>query len=116
MGRLDFGRGTSQESFEVILSLLRLENWWMLLCNGDVRDEGPAQPWSDSIPFGRAYYETAPDRCIWGSDWPHAAYVRRGFAPPDDFALLDLLDRFLPSAEARRAVLTDNPAKLFGFP
>lgn len=115
MGRFDFGKGTSQPGFDVLISLLRQENWWMQLSNGDARDEGPAEPWSDAIPFGRKYDETAPNRCIWGSDWPHILYHRRGVPLPDDAALVSLLDSYLPNKKARRAVLVDNPARLFGF-
>jgi 2-pyrone-4,6-dicarboxylate lactonase len=115
LARLDFALGITQDAFKVVVDLLRQDNWWILLSNGDVRDEGPMQPWSDSIPFGRTYYETAPERCIWGSDWPHIAYNRRGLEWPDETALVSLLDRFLPDGDARRAVLVDNPARLFGF-
>ena len=99
----------------LIVGLLRRDNWWILLSNGDVRDEGPVQPWSDAIPFGRTYYETAPERCIWGSDWPHIAYNRRGLESPDEKALVGLLESFLPDQAARQAVLVDNPARLYGF-
>jgi 2-pyrone-4,6-dicarboxylate lactonase len=115
LGRLDFAKGISQDAFKVVVGLLRRDNWWILLSNGDVRDEGPVQPWSDAIPFGRTYYETAPERCIWGSDWPHIAYNRRGLEWPDEKALVGLLESFLPDQAARRAVLVDNPARLFGF-
>ena len=115
MGRLDFGQGIAQPAFDVVLRLLRQENWWILLSNGDARDEGPAEPWSDAIPFGRAYYETAPDRCIWGSDWPHILYNRRNIPSPDDAALVGLVASYLPNEDALRAVMVDNPARLFGF-
>jgi 2-pyrone-4,6-dicarboxylate lactonase len=115
MGRFDLRLGTAQPAFGVVLNLLRQEHWWMQLSDGDVRDEGPTEPWSEAIPFGRAYYDAAPDRCIWGSDYPHISYYRRGQAVPDDTALLDLLGRYLPDEAAWRAVLTDNPARLFGF-
>ncbi len=115
MGRVDFTKGTSQPAFRLLLDLLRLENWWMLLSNGDVLDDGPTTAWDDAVPFGQALYQTAPDRCIWGSDWPHIAYNRRALNLPDDAALLNLLYRYLPDERAREKVLAENPARLFGF-
>jgi predicted TIM-barrel fold metal-dependent hydrolase len=66
------------------------------------------------VPLGRELYETAPDRCIFGTDWPHTHSQKEGGGPEED-ALIELLYRFLPDEKARRAVLVDNPARLHGF-
>jgi 2-pyrone-4,6-dicarboxylate lactonase len=119
MGRIDLAKGTSQPSFQLLLELLQQENWWILLSNGDVRDKGPTKPWEDAIPFGQMLYEAAPDRCIWGTDWPHITYNCRYDRPPvpvpDDASLVELLSTYLPDAAARKKVMCDNPARLFGF-
>jgi predicted TIM-barrel fold metal-dependent hydrolase len=63
-------------------------------------------------PFARALLDAAPDRCLWGTDWPHpslSAWM------PDDGVLLDRLGEWAPSAAERRRVLVDNPARLYGF-
>jgi predicted TIM-barrel fold metal-dependent hydrolase len=55
----------------------------------------------------------APDRLLWGSDWPHPNY----FEPmPNDADLVDLLPAWIPDEQTRQRVLVDNPAELFGFP
>jgi 2-pyrone-4,6-dicarboxylate lactonase len=115
MGRVDFRKGASQPAFQLVLELLRQDNWWILLSNGDVRDDGPSDTWDEAIAFGQKIYQTAPDRCIWGSDWPHIAYDRRNLDLPDDDALIKLLYRYLPDESAQRGVLSENPARLFGF-
>jgi predicted TIM-barrel fold metal-dependent hydrolase len=61
-------------------------------------------------PMARAIIEAAPDRVIWGSDWPH---IPEGAM--DTGALLNLLADWAPAAEVRKRILVDNPARLFGF-
>jgi 2-pyrone-4,6-dicarboxylate lactonase len=61
-------------------------------------------------PMARAIIEAAPDRVIWGSDWPHIPEGGK-----DTGALLNLLADWAPGAEARRRILVGNPAQLFGF-
>ena len=61
-------------------------------------------------PMARALIEVAPDRIIWGSDWPHIPEGGK-----DTGTLLNLLADWSPDAESRRRILVDNPARLFGF-
>jgi predicted TIM-barrel fold metal-dependent hydrolase len=61
-------------------------------------------------PLAQAIVEAVPDRVIWGSDWPHIPEGGR-----DTGVLLDLLGDWVPDAGARRKILVDNPARLFGF-
>ncbi len=119
MGQIPVERGLAQAGMMRMLSLLREERFWMMLSNGDHLSH--EYPWDDVVPFGRAFYEAAPHRCIWGSDWPHVA---RWISPrPKPYALhptgfkgkLDLAMRYLPDAAAAQAVFVDNPARLFGF-
>ena len=49
---------------------------------------------------------------VWGTDWPHPALTK---AMPNDGDLLDALDDYAPGAEAKQAILVDNPARLYGF-
>ena len=112
MGRMDFGKGKDQPGYALMLDLLRNENFWMMLCNGD-RFSGESAPFADTIPFARAFYEAAPHRTIWATDWPHVRYRRK---MPNDADLLDLLDSYLPDDVAWQRVLVDNPCRLYGFP
>jgi 2-pyrone-4,6-dicarboxylate lactonase len=66
------------------------------------------------VPIGQALYAAAPDRCLFGTDWPHTHSHNDGGGPPES-ELIALLYRFLPDAAARQAVLVDNPARLHGF-
>jgi predicted TIM-barrel fold metal-dependent hydrolase len=70
-------------------------------------------PFADVLPFIHALVARAPERCLWGSDWPHPNY----FDPmPNDADLLDLMFEWVPDEAVRNRILADNPAQLFGFP
>ena len=64
------------------------------------------------MPIAQSYIDVAPERVIWGSDWPHPVSVKQ---PPNEGDLLELLYRFAPDSAVRRKILVDNPATLFGF-
>lgn len=67
--------------------------------------------YADVAPLAQAFYEAAPDRVIWGTDWPHIRHEAEG----DAVALFNLLGAWFPDEADRRRILTDNPASLFGF-
>jgi 2-pyrone-4,6-dicarboxylate lactonase len=121
MGGPDYARGTSQPAMRLIVDLLKSDNWWVSLSNGDLRSQ-TGVPWNDAVEFGRLLYAAAPDRCLWGTDWPH---VHRFIRPDKDgysdygvgheLARVALLERYVPDRAARDRVLAENPAKFFGF-
>ena len=112
MCRLDFGLGLEQPVFRLLLEVMKRERTWVMLSNGH-RSSVQGPPWDDAVPFGGALFRAAPDRCIWGTDWPH---VMQEPGSVDDAALIGLLRRYLGHDEAAlRKVLVDNPALLFGF-
>jgi 2-pyrone-4,6-dicarboxylate lactonase len=115
LGRPDYSQSVDQPATRFALDLLSTHpNWWILLSFGQASGK---EPWDPSVPFGKAFYEAAPDRSLWATDWPHIGYItaRPPVPPPSDAAGLGLLYRYLPDAAARRKVLVDNPARLFGF-
>jgi predicted TIM-barrel fold metal-dependent hydrolase len=69
-------------------------------------------PYDDTVPFAHALLDAAPDRVLWGTDWPHV--MVKG-AMPNDGDLCDLLVDWIPDARLRKRVLVDNPAVLYGF-
>ncbi len=121
MGGLDYARGTSQPVVRLILDLLAMDNWWIGLSNGDTRSKR-GEPWEDAMEFGRLFYEAAPTRCMWGTDWPHVhRFIRPHEAGHSDYGVdhemkrIGLLERYVPDRAARDRVLVDNPARFFGF-
>jgi predicted TIM-barrel fold metal-dependent hydrolase len=74
-----------------------------------VSSGGP--PFHDAVPFARRIIETAPDRVIWGTDWPHPNVK----VMPNDGDLVDLIPLFAPEPGLQQKILVDNPARLFEF-
>jgi len=109
MGRVPVADGLDQAPFRILLDLLKRENYWVKVSGSErISAEGP--PFRDAVPFARRLIMAAPDRTLWGSDWPHPN-VRW---EPDEADLVDLLPEFGDAAALRR-VLVDNPARLYGF-
>ncbi|WP_198374119.1 amidohydrolase family protein [Neoroseomonas rubea] len=110
MGGVRSADGVNDAGFQALLRILDSGRAWVKLCGYRISSSGP--PFRDVAPFARALLDSAPDRCVWGTDWPHpslSAWM------PEDGALLDLLGEWAPSAAERRRVLVDNPAALYGF-
>ena len=110
MGRVKASEGLDQQPFRVLLQTLRNEKAWVKICGAErVSSKGP--PFTDAVPFGRALVEAAPDRVLWGTDWPHPNVKWM----PDDAALLELFPLMVPDARLQKRILVDNPARLYGF-
>jgi len=111
MGVVDAALGVDQPAFRDLLDLLRSDEkcWVKVTCPERISREGP--PFHDVAPFGRALVEAAPDRVLWGTDWPHPNVPLM----PDDGDLVDLVPLYAPDPMTRQKLLVDNPARLFGF-
>jgi 2-pyrone-4,6-dicarboxylate lactonase len=113
MGRVDFSLGLDQPAVRWILKMLKRDNWWMMVSNGN-RTSAFDSGWDDAVPFGRAYLEAAPDRTIWATDWPHVRWRKKRMM--NDAEEVELLYRYADQdAALLRKVLVDNPARLHGF-
>ncbi len=111
MGRVRAADGLHQKPFQILLGLMRRdEKCWVKVCGAErVSTAGP--PFHDAVPFARALIETAPDRVLWGTDWPHPN-VR---VMPNDGDLVDLVPLLAPDPSLREQMLVTNPARLYGF-
>jgi predicted TIM-barrel fold metal-dependent hydrolase len=111
MGRVKAADGLQQPPFQTLLGFLKNENAWVKICGAErVSSMGP--PFTDAVPFGRALVQAAPDRVLWGTDWPHPNVEWM----PDDAALVDLFPLMVPDPALQKKILVDNPARLYGFP
>jgi 2-pyrone-4,6-dicarboxylate lactonase len=110
MGRIDVAGGLEQPAFRALLELVRGDNGWVKLAGSDrLTKAGP--PFHEALPFAHALAAAAPDRVIWGTDWPHPNNPWN----PDDADLVDLVPLIAPDAIQQRKLLVDNPARLVGF-
>ena len=110
MGYVPTDRGVNDPGFQTLVSLVRDGGWVKL--SGAYRTSISGPPYADTIAFAAALIAAAPDRCVWGSDWPHVSHWGQMMQVAD---LLDLLGDWAPAEAARHKILVKNPAALYGF-
>jgi predicted TIM-barrel fold metal-dependent hydrolase len=110
IGRVDVAEGLKGKAFSVLRRLLDAGNVWVKLSGTD-RITKQAYPYADAVPFARDLAAHAPERVVWGTDWPHPNHT----AVPNDGDLVDLIPEIAPDAKTRQLMLVENPTKLFGF-
>ncbi len=111
LGYVRPGQSPDIPGFQALLRLMAGGRAWVKL-TGPYRISAMGMPYGDTDPFARALFEAAPERLVWGSDWPHV--MVRG-AMPNDGDLCDLLMNWAGDDGMLRQVLVDNPAHLYGF-
>lgn len=113
LGRPRGGRGLDQPGFRVIRRLLakRDDCWTKVSSFYRLSDAGPPR-FEDMEPFVRALLADRPDRCVWGTNWPHPGL--HDFMP-NDADLLDLLESWLTSDAVREPLFASNAARLYRF-
>ncbi len=106
--------GVNSPTFALMRRLLDKGNTWVKL-SGAYADTKVGPPtYADSTAVAKAYVQAAPQRLVWGSDWPHP--TEKPGHKPDDAVLFDLLAEWVPDEATRNRVLVENPAELYGFP
>jgi 2-pyrone-4,6-dicarboxylate lactonase len=110
MGRPDVAKGVDHPDFQRFVRLLADHDniWSKVTCPERLTVQGP--PYDDVVPFMRTLVERFPDRVLWGTDWPHPNMT---WIVPDDGELVDLIPRMATTATAQRALLIDNPNRLY---
>jgi len=109
MGHFPASLGVSDPGFQTLVSLVRDGGWVKLSGAYRLADE---MPYAETTPLAQALIDAAPDRCVWGSDWPHVAHYKHMMNVGD---LLDTLADWAPDEAVRNRILTDNAHRLYGF-
>ena len=105
--------GVKAPVFAVVTELLHKGKGWVKL-SGFYYDTKVGPPtYSDSVAVAQGYVKEAPERLVWGSDWPHP--LQKPEDKPDDALLLDLFAQVAPDEGIRNRIFVDNAAKLYGF-
>ncbi len=112
MGHLPASAGTEHPGFLALLRLIGEGRCWVKL-SGPYRISGQPPPYRDVLPLVHALVKTAPERLVFGTDWPHPAVSA---VVPRVASLLDLLALWAPDPEVRHGILVTNPEKLYDFP
>jgi D-galactarolactone isomerase len=111
MGRLPHPAGTDHAAYRVIRQMLDKGRTWVKLSGAYLDTKLGPPTYADAVTVAQAYFKAAPERMVWGTDWPHPTEKDK----PDDAVLFDLLGAWAPDEAARRRVLVENPQALYGF-
>lgn len=109
--RLDAALGANQPLLGRLLRLLERESIWVKISGAD-RLAANCEFLESAAPILRTVIRQAPDKCVWGFDWPHVNLATKR----SESELLHLLESVASDEGTLRAVLIDNPARLYGFP
>jgi predicted TIM-barrel fold metal-dependent hydrolase len=113
MGRFPQPQGLEHPAFRIIRRLIDKGKTWVKL-SSIYQDTKVGPPtYADQTEVARAFLQAAPERMVWGSDWPHPTEREE---KPDDALLFDLVAEWASDAALRQRLLVDNPAALYGFP
>ncbi len=110
LGGMPASKGVDDPGYRTFLDAFRRSpNLWVKV-SGPYLDKSLRPPYAASTPLAQALVAAAPDRCVWGTDWPHPASDHS----IDDAGLMDLLATWVPDAATRKRLLVDNPPRLYG--
>jgi len=112
MGRIDPAQGVSSEAWDSLRRLLDGGSTWVKLSGAYMRSAVQGPGYADTLPLGRALVQAAPERLVWGSDWPHTTEPQ---GTVNDAGLVDLLQAWAGTDAAMDRILVDNPVRLYGF-
>jgi 2-pyrone-4,6-dicarboxylate lactonase len=103
-------KGIGNPDFQAFLRALDAHPQWYCKVTCPERFSLTGPPYDDVVPFARTLVERFPDRVLWGTDWPHPNMTKEA---PDDGVLVDFIPRIAPTAALQRALLVDNPVRLY---
>jgi predicted TIM-barrel fold metal-dependent hydrolase len=111
LGKLGLA-GLAHPSYALMRELIDRRRAWVKISGAYLNTEIGPPFYPEATAVARAFVEAAPERAVWGSDWPHPTPK----IPPDDAVLFDLLRDWAPDEATRHRILVTNPEALYGFP
>jgi predicted TIM-barrel fold metal-dependent hydrolase len=106
--------GIAHPSHAIVLGLIDQGRAWVKLSGAYSNTKIGPPEYPDATKIAQAFVKAAPERLVWGSDWPHPGMPDDN--KPDDAVLFDLLGVWAPDETTRHRILVENPEKLYGFP
>jgi predicted TIM-barrel fold metal-dependent hydrolase len=110
-GYMSTAKGVEHPGFRALLRLMGAGRCWVKF-TGAYRISREEMPYRDVVPYAHALVAAAPERIVWGTDWPHPKHEK---AMPNDGEFCDRLLEWIPDERARRLALVQNPVRLYGF-
>jgi predicted TIM-barrel fold metal-dependent hydrolase len=112
LARLPPEQGIRHPAWDIVKRLIDRGQCWVKLSGAYLNTIAGGPGYPDATEVAQAFIAAAPDRVVWGSDWPH---VTEAGHRPDTVALLALLRQWAPDPAVRQRILVENPASLYGF-
>ena len=113
LGRPPLPGGIQHPSHKIIRELIGQQRAWVKLSGAYLNSTTGPPSYPESTTIARDFAKAAPERLVWGSDWPHPSEANNN--KPNDAVLFDLLSEWVPDAAARNRILVRNPESLYGF-
>jgi len=104
--------GISAPGFQALLRLVRAGNTWIKISGANRVSETDLPPYDDVKPMAEALIEAAPDRIMWGTDWPHPNKYE---ANPNDGDLVNAFGDWVVDEGARHKIMVDTPEAFYRF-
>lgn len=111
LGRIPEPDGMAHPGYAAVRRLLDNGRTWIKVTE-PYEDSKLGAPYADTGKVAASYVKAAPERVLWGTDWPHPT---QRSTKPDDALLLDLLVDWAGDNRIVERILVGNPEKLFGF-
>jgi D-galactarolactone isomerase len=111
IGQISGAGGVAHPAYTVVRRLIDKGRTWVKLSVTYNNTKAGPPGYADAVSVGQALVKAAPERLVWGSNWPHPNETQK----PDDARLFDLMARWAPDETTRRRILVDNPAALYDF-
>jgi D-galactarolactone isomerase len=113
MARPPLPAGIAHPSHAVVRGLIDKRKAWIKLSGAYFNSKIGPPSYPEATAIARAFVKAAPERLVWGSDWPHPSVPND--RKPDDAILFDLLSEWIPDQTTRNRILVQNPETLYGF-
>jgi predicted TIM-barrel fold metal-dependent hydrolase len=104
--------GVTAKGFQALLELMRRGNTWIKISGANRVSATDLPPYDDVKPMAHALIEAAPERIMWGTDWPHP---NKYAVNPNDGDLVDAFGDWVTDEDMRRKIMVDTPAKFYRF-
>ena len=104
--------GVEAPGFQSLLELMRQGNTWMKISGANRVSQTDLPPYDDVKPMAQALIEVAPDRIMWGTDWPHPNKYE---VNPNDGDLVNAFGEWVTDESLRRKIMVDTPASFYRF-
>jgi predicted TIM-barrel fold metal-dependent hydrolase len=114
LGNPTLPAGIDHPSHAIIRELVDKGRAWVKLSGAYSNTKIGPPDYPDATKIAQTFVKAAPERLVWGSDWPHPTMPENN--KPDDALLFDLMTVWAPDEKTRNRILVNNPEALYGFP